>query len=204
MLRKKSSRAQGGLSLTTEVHGSLTKQSMATGRREFRIPLLSPAKILARQTTHGELQERIPLPCTQVCLLALPQAQVPPRCAAESSPVPAHTYLALPLVLQHDLGKALALLQELRAVGLPPLQLHKETPLSKEISSKQSVKSSAKSLGSRCYTHAFNRRLPKGLITCGMGQKEGEKHSSPHETSKHRQAFLANKITDSPPSPDSL
>lgn len=82
MLKKKSSRAQGSLSLTTEVQGSLTKLSMATGRKEFRIhSLLSPAKILARQTIHGGLQERIPLPCDQECLLPLLQAQVPQRAA---------------------------------------------------------------------------------------------------------------------------
>lgn len=47
----------------------------------------------------------------------------------------AHMYLALPLVLQDNFGKALALLQELWAVGLPLLQLrkHKETLLIKKI-----------------------------------------------------------------------
>lgn len=57
-------------------------------------PLLSPAKILAWQTTHGgfrieetELRKvrGMPLPYDQVCLLPLRQAKEPKSCAAESS-----------------------------------------------------------------------------------------------------------------------
>lgn len=46
----------------------------------------------------------------------------------------AHPYLALPLVFQHNLRKALARGRELRAVGLHLLQLHKGTLFIKEIS----------------------------------------------------------------------
>lgn len=89
---------------------------------------------------------------------------------AESStviPAAAHTYLALPLILQDNLGKVLALLQELWAVGLPLLQLHKETLLIKKIIYKWIVKSSAKSLGPWCYTHTFKEGSLRGASPVG-------------------------------------
>lgn len=129
----------------------------------------------------------IPLACDQGCLLPLPQAQCPAdvlQGAAlsqqQSCPRVPGTAARTPGQSRQSTHSASGTL----GCGAPPAPAaqaqgntsHQEN----HHLSKWRLKSSTKSLGSWCYTHTFNRRFPTGPITCGMGQKEKEKHFSPH------------------------
>lgn len=117
-------------------------------------------------------------------------------------------YLALPLVLQDNLGKALALLQELWAVGLPLLQLHKhkETLLIKKIITSPNGESKAllNHWGHGATPIDSKERSLRDPSPVGWSEGGGKTFFSTFETPNYRQVFLANKITDSFPSPDSF
>lgn len=129
-----------------------------------------------------------PLHPDQGCLLPLPQAKVPNRCANESCtfttallescpPLPG-TAARIPGQSRQSTHSGSGALD----CGAPPgpaAQAQGNTSHQGNYHiSKWRAKSSTKSLETWCYTHRFNGRVP--IDTCGIGQmqKEKKKHFS--------------------------